>query len=57
MGEPENLSKESLQEFIMEVEKGTLKLNIDSIFKLDQVAQAHRYMEDNRAKGKVVVIV
>ncbi|MEQ9374985.1 MAG: zinc-binding alcohol dehydrogenase family protein [Imperialibacter sp.] len=57
MGESKNLSKELLQEFITEVEKGTIKLNIDRVFNLDQVAQAHQYMENNQAKGKIVVEV
>jgi NADPH:quinone reductase len=55
MGESKNLSKELLQEFIDEVEKETIKLNIDKIFTLDNVAEAHQYMEDNKAKGKIVV--
>jgi len=55
MGESKNLSKESLQEFIDEVEKGSIKVNIDQVFKLDQVSKAHQYMEDNKAKGKIVV--
>lgn len=55
MGESKNLSKELLQEFINEVEKGSITLNIDKVFSLDTVADAHQYMEDNKAKGKVVV--
>ncbi len=57
MGESKNLSKKLLQEFIDEVERGTIKLNIDKVFSLDQVAEAHQYMEDNKAKGKIVVEV
>lgn len=57
MGESKNLSRELLQEFINEVEKGTIKLNIDRVFGLDQVAEAHQYMEDNKANGKIVVYV
>ncbi len=57
MGESKNLSKELLQEFIDEVENGSIKLNIDKVFRLDQLAQAHEYMEDNQAKGKLVVKV
>ncbi|MBC2838600.1 zinc-binding alcohol dehydrogenase family protein [Robiginitalea sp. SC105] len=56
MGESKNLSKELLQEFIEEVEKGAIRLNIDKVFRLDEVPDAHRYMEANRAKGKVVAI-
>jgi NADPH:quinone reductase-like Zn-dependent oxidoreductase len=55
MGESKNLSKELLQDFIDDVEEEKLKLNIDRIFQLGEVAAAHQYMEDNRAKGKVVV--
>jgi len=56
MGESTNLSKELLQEFIDEVERGNIKLNIDKTFSIDQVSEAHQYMEDNKAKGKIVVL-
>ena len=55
MGEPKNLSKELLQDFINEIEKDKIKLNIDKVFQLNEVANAHQYMEDNKAKGKVIV--
>lgn len=55
MGDSQNLSKGLLQEFIDEVEKGTIRLNIDKVFHLDDVPIAHQYMEDNQAKGKIVV--
>ena len=55
MGESKNLSKDLLQDFINKVEKGNIKLNIDSIFQLDQIVKAHQYMENNLAKGKLVV--
>jgi len=55
MGESKNLSKDLLQAFINKVEKGNIKLNIDSVFQLDQIVKAHQYMENNLAKGKLVV--
>ena len=55
MGESKNLSRELLQEFISEVERENIRLNIDRVFKLEEVAEAHQYMEDNKAKGKIVV--
>ena len=55
MGESKNLSKSLLQEFIDEVESGNIRLNIDHVFGLDELAIAHQYMEDNKAKGKIVV--
>ncbi len=56
MGESNNLSKELLQEFIDEVVNGNMRINIDSVFSLDQVAEAHQYMEANKAGGKIVVL-
>jgi NADPH2:quinone reductase len=55
MGEADNLKKELLQEFIDAVEAGHIKLNIDRKFTLDQIVEAHEYMESNQAKGKLVV--
>lgn len=45
------------QTVIEEVEKGGIQLTIDTVYKLDQVAEAHQYMEDNKARGKIVVTV
>ena len=55
MGDANSLSKESLQDFIETVESGEIKLNIDKVFKLEQIVEAHQYMESNQAKGKIVV--
>ena len=55
MGEAGNLQKESLQEFINAVGSGNIRLTIDRTFKLDQIVEAHKYMESNQAKGKIVV--
>lgn len=35
---------------------GTLKLNIDRSFPLEQAADAHRYLEGRQSKGKIVLI-
>lgn len=56
-GDIENLPKELLQDFIEEVEKETVKLNIDRVFQLDEIVAAHQYMEANKAKGKLVVVL
>ncbi|MEJ2158257.1 MAG: zinc-dependent alcohol dehydrogenase family protein [Desulfobacteraceae bacterium] len=39
------------------LEKGTFKPLIDSTFTLENIAEAHRYMESNRQMGKIVVTV
>ena len=55
MGEANNLDHQKLQDFINLVEKGVIKLNIDRVFQLEQIVAAHTYMEQNLAKGKLVV--
>ena len=57
MGEANNLDHHRLQEFIDLVEKGSINLNIDRVFKLSDIVQAHNYMEQNLAKGKLVVLI
>jgi NADPH:quinone reductase-like Zn-dependent oxidoreductase len=39
------------------LQSGKLKPVIDRTFPLDTIAEAHRYMESNRQKGKIVVTV
>ena len=55
MGDAENLHKDLLQEFIDAVAAGKISLNIDKTFRLNQISEAHTYMESNLAKGKIVV--
>jgi NADPH:quinone reductase-like Zn-dependent oxidoreductase len=38
-------------------DKGQLKINIDSEFGLDQVADAHERSETGRAQGKIIINV
>lgn len=57
MGEAANLSQSRLQEFIDLVDKGIIKLNVDRVFTLDEIVTAHTYMENNLAKGKLVVLI
>ncbi|HTJ36673.1 MAG TPA: zinc-binding dehydrogenase [Dactylosporangium sp.] len=44
-----------LRHVVREVEAGVYRPNIDRVFALDDIAEAHRYMEDNRATGKLVM--
>jgi NADPH:quinone reductase-like Zn-dependent oxidoreductase len=45
-----------LAELTQLVESGTLRVNLGKIFKLDEIVDAHRCMEENRAGGKIVVL-
>ena len=56
-GDAENLTADSLQKFIQLVESGKVDIKIDRTFELNEIPEAHQYMEDNLAKGKLVVLV
>ncbi|HEX5119925.1 MAG TPA: zinc-binding dehydrogenase [Pseudonocardiaceae bacterium] len=45
-----------LQRIIHEVEAGAYRPNIDRIVGLDDIVAAHRYMENNQATGKLVLV-
>lgn len=44
-----------LQGIIRDIENGHVKFRIDRIFKFNEIVEAHHYMEENRAIGKIVV--
>lgn len=46
-----------LDELAKQVADGTLKVQLGPSFKLDEIVEAHRCMEENRANGKIVVLV
>ncbi len=56
MGESKDLSAELLQNFVDGVASGENQIKIDRAFTLDEIAEAHRYMESNKASGKLVVL-
>jgi NADPH:quinone reductase-like Zn-dependent oxidoreductase len=45
-----------LQQVIDQVEAGVYRPSIDRVFALEDVVAAHRYMEDNQATGKLVML-
>jgi NADPH:quinone reductase-like Zn-dependent oxidoreductase len=45
-----------LQRIVDEVEAGVYRPNLDRVFGLDDIAAAHRYMENNQATGKLVLV-
>ncbi|MFL6127394.1 zinc-binding dehydrogenase [Actinophytocola sp.] len=46
----------ALRRVVHEVETGVYRPNVDRVFGLDDIVAAHRYMEDDQATGKVVVV-
>ena len=56
-GGAEDFAATPLQRIVRDVEAGRLTVKTGPVFTLDQIAQAHRCMEENRAAGKLVVTV
>jgi len=50
------VGRQHFQQFIGEVEKGNIRLNISRTFRLEEISQAHRFMETNSGVGKIVVL-
>ena len=55
-GGAEDFVKTPLQAFIDELEAGRTQLRAGQVFNLDDIVEAHRCMEENRAGGKIVVL-
>jgi NADPH:quinone reductase-like Zn-dependent oxidoreductase len=45
-----------LQQLADQVEAGALRVHVGKILHLDQIVEAHRLMEENKAGGKIVVL-
>lgn len=45
------------QEIVPDIDAGILKITIDSTFLLDQVSEAHSYIESNSTMGKIILVV
>jgi len=50
-------STAALQEIADGVAAGHYRANLQRAFRFDEIVEAHRFMEDNRATGKLVVVV
>jgi len=55
-GEAGDFIATPLQEFVSEVEAGHSSVKVGRVFRLDEIVEAHRLMEENRAEGKLVVL-
>jgi NADPH:quinone reductase-like Zn-dependent oxidoreductase len=55
-GESEDFTRTPLQDLVDQIAAGTLHVQIGKTFHLDEIAEAHRCMEDNKAGGKIVVL-
>ncbi len=56
-GGSDDVTAEELQGFVDDVAAGRVAVSLDRTFALDDIVAAHRYMEANRARGKLVVVL
>jgi NADPH:quinone reductase-like Zn-dependent oxidoreductase len=55
-GGPEDFMRMPLDELVEQIAAGRLRIQIGKVFKLDDIVEAHRCMEENKAGGKIVVL-
>jgi NADPH:quinone reductase-like Zn-dependent oxidoreductase len=55
-GGSEDFMATPLQELVDQIAAGSLHIQIGKTFPLDEIVEAHRCMEENRAGGKIVVL-
>jgi NADPH:quinone reductase-like Zn-dependent oxidoreductase len=56
-GEAADLPAAVLQRYLDDVASGKLSVPIDKVYAFDDIVEAHRVMEHNEAKGKLVVVI
>jgi len=55
-GGPEDFMLTPLEELVEQIAAGTLRVQVGRTFRLDDIVEAHRCMEENQAGGKIVVL-
>jgi NADPH:quinone reductase-like Zn-dependent oxidoreductase len=55
-GESEDFMRTPLEELAVQIAAGTLHVQVARTFQLDEIAEAHCFMEENKAGGKIVVL-
>jgi NADPH:quinone reductase-like Zn-dependent oxidoreductase len=55
-GESEDFMRTPLEELAEQIAAGSLPVPIGRTFRLEEIVEAHRCMEENRAGGKIVVL-
>lgn len=56
-GGAEDISNEDLQRYVSMVERGELSIRTGPTWRFDELPLAHQAMDENRANGKMVVVV
>ncbi len=56
-GGPADFMRMPIEDLVRQVSSGSLHVQIGRVFQLDDIVEAHRCLEENRAGGKIVVLV
>lgn len=55
-GEAEDFMQMPLDDLVKQTAEGSLKVQIGNVFNLNEITEAHRLMESNKAGGKIVIL-
>jgi len=55
-GGPEEFHETPLNDLLKQIEEGRMHVQVGKVFHLEEIVEAHRCMEENRARGKIVVL-
>lgn len=55
-GGPAEFLETPLEDLAQQVKAGKLKIPIGKVFQIDDIVEAHRLMDSNKAGGKIVVL-
>jgi NADPH:quinone reductase-like Zn-dependent oxidoreductase len=55
-GEAEDFMRTPLDEMVEAIAAGTMSVKIGKVFRIDDIVEAHRVMEESNAGGKIVVL-
>jgi NADPH:quinone reductase-like Zn-dependent oxidoreductase len=55
-GESEDFMRTPIKNLVEQIAAGTLHVQVGKTFHLDEIVEAHRCMEENKAGGKIVVL-
>ena len=56
-GDEKDFANTPLEEMVKQIKEGQLKVQVGKTFVLDDIVEAHRTMEENRAGGKIVLLM
>ena len=56
-GDEKDFVNTPLEEMVQQIKAGTLKVQVGKTFPLKEVVEAHRTMEENKAGGKIVLLM